>query len=110
MNQPTVDEGELRLALRSFLRHASFVRRVWIVTSGSTQARGPAWLREELRRSNRPRVLVSLVDGDALVREAGGFVSDFASRDRVMHSGDVVAANPSLHAELLKLLARARDK
>ena len=47
--------------------------------------------------------------GILLVREAGGFVSDFASRDRVMHSGDVVAANPSLHAELLKQLAKARN-
>ena len=45
--------------------------------------------------------------GILLVREAGGFVSIFASRDRVMHSGDVVAANPSLHAELLKHLAKA---
>ena len=47
--------------------------------------------------------------GILLVREAGGFVSDFTSRDRVMHSGDVVAANPSLHAELLKHLAKARN-
>ena len=47
--------------------------------------------------------------GILLVREAGGFVSDFASRDRVMQSGDVVAANPSLHAELLKHLAKARN-
>ena len=46
--------------------------------------------------------------GILLVREAGGFVSDFASRDRVMQNGDVVAANPSLHAELLKHLAKAR--
>ena len=38
----------------------------------------------------------------------GSFVSDFFSRDRMMHSGDVVAANPSLHAELLKHLAKAR--
>ena len=47
--------------------------------------------------------------GILLVREAGGFVSDFASRDRVLQSGDVVAGNPaSLHAELLKHLAKAR--
>ena len=38
------------------------------------------------------------------MREAGGFVSDFASRDRALDSGDVVAANPSIHAELLKCL------
>ena len=47
--------------------------------------------------------------GIMLVREAGGFVSDFESRDRVLQSGDVVAANPSLHAELLKHLAKARS-
>jgi myo-inositol-1(or 4)-monophosphatase len=41
------------------------------------------------------------------VREAGGFVSDFASRDRALDSGDIVAANPSIHAELLKCLNSA---
>ena len=42
--------------------------------------------------------------GILLVREAGGFVSDFASRDRALESGDIVAANPSIHAQLLKCL------
>ena len=42
--------------------------------------------------------------GILLVREAGGFVSDFASRDRTLDTGDIVAANPSIHAELLKCL------
>ena len=46
--------------------------------------------------------------GILLVREAGGFVSDFASRDRALQSGDVVAGNPAIHAELLKHLAKAR--
>ena len=46
--------------------------------------------------------------GILLVREAGGFVSDFASRDRALQSGDVVAGNPSIHAELLKHLAKAK--
>jgi myo-inositol-1(or 4)-monophosphatase len=47
--------------------------------------------------------------GILLVREAGGFVSDFASRDRALQSGDVVAGNPAIHAELLKHLAKARS-
>ena len=42
--------------------------------------------------------------GILLVREAGGFVSDFASRDRALESGDLVAANPTIHAKLLKIL------
>lgn len=42
--------------------------------------------------------------GFLIVREAGGFVSDFASRDKAVETGDVVAANPTLHAELLKTL------
>ena len=46
--------------------------------------------------------------GILLVREAGGFVSDFASRDRALQSGDVVAGNPAIHAELLKQLAKAK--
>ena len=42
--------------------------------------------------------------GFILVREAGGFVSDFAARDRALESGDVVTANGTLHGPLLKLL------
>ena len=42
--------------------------------------------------------------GILLVREAGGFVSDFASRDQGLGSGNIVAANPAIHAELLKTL------
>ena len=42
--------------------------------------------------------------GILLVREAGGFVSDFNSRDKALESGDIVAANPTIHAELLKTL------
>ena len=42
--------------------------------------------------------------GIVLVREAGGFVSDFAARDKAYESGDVVAANAALHVPLLKAL------
>ena len=44
--------------------------------------------------------------GILLVREAGGFVSDFASRDKALESGHIVAANPTIHAELLKTLRK----
>ena len=44
--------------------------------------------------------------GLLLVREAGGFVSDFASRDKALDSGEVVAANPAIHGELMKILRR----
>jgi len=47
--------------------------------------------------------------GILLVREAGGLVSDFASRDKALDSGDVVAANSSIHASLLKKLRDARE-
>ena len=42
--------------------------------------------------------------GILLVREAGGFVSDFASRDRAFATGDIVAGNPTIHTELLQTL------
>jgi len=42
--------------------------------------------------------------GVLLVREAGGFVSDFASRDKSLDSGDVVAGNPSIHGDLIRHL------
>lgn len=46
--------------------------------------------------------------GILLVKEAGGYVSDFAGRTDVLESGDVVAANDALHAPLLKLLRGAK--
>ena len=48
--------------------------------------------------------LWDIAAGVILVREAGGFVSDFASRDKVLESGDIVAANPAIHGDLLRLL------
>ena len=46
--------------------------------------------------------------GVILVREAGGFVSDFAARDKALESGDVVAANAPMHVPFLKLLRSVR--
>lgn len=51
--------------------------------------------------------LWDIAAGFLLVREAGGFVSDFSSRDRALESGNIVAANPSIHAALLKKLRSA---
>ena len=48
--------------------------------------------------------LWDIAAGVILVREAGGFISDFASRDKALDSGDVVAANPSIHGDLIRLL------
>lgn len=48
--------------------------------------------------------LWDIAAGVLLVREAGGFVSDFASRDKALDSGDVVAGNPSIHGELIRQL------
>ncbi|MBF0137824.1 MAG: inositol monophosphatase [Magnetococcus sp. DMHC-1] len=39
--------------------------------------------------------------GALLVREAGGFVSDLNGENGFLESGDILAANPPLHAELL---------
>ncbi|HEY9566850.1 MAG TPA: inositol monophosphatase family protein [Thalassobaculum sp.] len=45
--------------------------------------------------------------GLLLVKEAGGYVTDFAGRSEVLESGDVVAANDQLHGPMLKLLKNA---
>ena len=45
--------------------------------------------------------------GCLLVREAGGFVSDFRGRSEQIHSAQVLAANDALHSKLHKLLAGA---
>lgn len=43
--------------------------------------------------------------GCLLVREAGGFVSDYRGRSNPVHSEQVLAANQSLHSKLHKILA-----
>ena len=45
--------------------------------------------------------------GCLLVREAGGFVSDFRGRSSPIHSNQILAANDVLHSKLHKLLAGA---
>lgn len=45
--------------------------------------------------------------GWLLVKEAGGFVSDFRGTDRAVEKGEVLAANGDLHSRLHKLVANA---
>jgi myo-inositol-1(or 4)-monophosphatase len=45
--------------------------------------------------------------GILLVREAGGFVTDFRGADRAYERGQVLAANDQLHSKLHKLVAGA---
>lgn len=44
--------------------------------------------------------------GAVLVREAGGFISDFADRDTILVSGEVVAGNEEVHRALLTLVGK----
>lgn len=46
--------------------------------------------------------------GIVMIREAGGYVTDFDGKGDMLISGDVVAANDHLHRPLLKLLKDAR--
>lgn len=52
--------------------------------------------------------LWDIAAGALIVREAGGFVSDFAARDKALVSGDIVSANGNVHGDLLKLLRKGR--
>ena len=52
--------------------------------------------------------LWDIAAGTLLVREAGGFVSDFSSKDTILENGDIVAANAGLHVPLLKLLREGK--
>jgi myo-inositol-1(or 4)-monophosphatase len=45
--------------------------------------------------------------GSILVREAGGFVSDFDGGDAMLAKGQVAAGNETMHGELLRLLKEA---
>jgi len=48
--------------------------------------------------------------GIVLVREAGGFVTDFAGGRTMLSGGGILAANTELHAPLARLLADAAGK
>jgi myo-inositol-1(or 4)-monophosphatase len=45
--------------------------------------------------------------GLLIVKEAGGYVTDFRGQDRALEKGEVLAANDGLHSRLHKLLANA---
>ena len=45
--------------------------------------------------------------GSLIVREAGGVVTDFSGRDRYIESGDIIAANPHVHASMLRIVREA---
>jgi len=42
--------------------------------------------------------------GLLMVREAGGYVTDFENRDKMFASGDIIAGNESVHDQLLKMI------
>ncbi|MDX1581697.1 MAG: inositol monophosphatase family protein, partial [Alphaproteobacteria bacterium] len=46
--------------------------------------------------------------GQLLVREAGGYCTDYAGRDKAMQSGEVLAANDNLHPMLSRLIRELR--
>ena len=45
--------------------------------------------------------------GIALVREAGGFVTDLNGRDDMINTGSVLAANEDIHGHMLRALREA---
>lgn len=42
--------------------------------------------------------------GVLMIREAGGFATDFAGRDKAVETGEIVAGNEDIHGALMKLL------
>jgi myo-inositol-1(or 4)-monophosphatase len=45
--------------------------------------------------------------GTLIVREAGGFVTDLDDNDNMFTTGGIIAGNPTLHGELLKILKQS---
>jgi myo-inositol-1(or 4)-monophosphatase len=45
--------------------------------------------------------------GIALVREAGGIVTDLSGRDKMLETGDICAGNEFIHRDILKLVKDA---
>jgi myo-inositol-1(or 4)-monophosphatase len=48
--------------------------------------------------------------GILIVREAGGWVSDWRGIDRALDTGDIVAAGPILHRVLVEITRTALDR
>ena len=48
--------------------------------------------------------------GIILVREAGGYVSDFEGGDGMLDSGEIIAGNDKLHSELRRILREATPR
>ena len=101
----------LILAIAAFLFHLPYI--VWHIMSVSSGVRRNGAAALDLAWVAAGRLdgfwekglsLWDIAAGVLLVREAGGFISDFASRDKALDSGDVVAANPSIHGELIRKL------
>ena len=46
--------------------------------------------------------------GMLLVTEAGGFVTDYAGRDKVMNSGEVLASNDKMQLTMQKMITKSR--
>ena len=63
----------------------------------------PAY-KESLRQALEPVVVPAF----ALVREAGGFVTDLDGRDVSPASAGILAANEAIHRELLRVLGETR--
>src|SRR5690606_30204087 len=49
----------------------------------------------------------AIAPGILLVREAGGYVSEFGGGEGMLDSGEIIAANDKLHAELRRVLRDA---
>ncbi|MGA7490148.1 MAG: inositol monophosphatase family protein, partial [Xanthobacteraceae bacterium] len=47
--------------------------------------------------------------GIALVREAGGFVTDLDGRDEMLKTGGILVGNEDIQRELLKVLKQTRE-
>jgi len=45
--------------------------------------------------------------GTLLVREAGGIVTDFYGGEKFLETGDIVAASPIIHSEMMKIVREA---
>lgn len=58
----------------------------------------------------RPLQPWDIAAGILLVREAGGFVTDYRGGDRPLDKGEIVAGNDQIHSKLHKLLAGALRK
>jgi len=103
INSASIFAGE------ALVRFATFLMAVVIARRFGSAALDLAWVAAGRYDAFWERGLSAwdIAAGILMIREAHGVATDLDGRDRMLQSGDILAANDTLHPKMLKLLKAA---